>query len=218
MEAWVREEMLQQRWGRFMHHVGAPPSADGIFRTVLVPLYNEPHRKYHTLEHIEACLFMFDTHVPKSVVRRSDIELAIWFHDLVYYTTSGTNEEESANLLLHHGKLNRFNATSLENAVKLVLATKKHEFPPNMSEEMGLFLDIDLSILGAKDEVFDKYERAIREEYAWVPTARFAEGRIAILKSFLDRDWVFATKEFRRLYEGQARSNIKRSIAALGGR
>jgi len=79
----------------------------------------------------------------------------------------------------------------------------------------SLFLDMDLSILGAAPAAFNAYERAVRREYAWVEEPMWRAGRGAVLKTFLARDHIFHTDEFRQRFEPQARQNIARSIEAL---
>jgi hypothetical protein len=78
-----------------------------------------------------------------------------------------------------------------------------------------LLLDIDLSILGADEDAFDRYDRAIREEYSWVPEAEYRNARIKVLKSFADRASIYHTLIGRKRYESQARANLERALARL---
>ena len=73
-----------------------------------------------------------------------------------------------------------------------------------------------LPILGADVATFDAYERAVREEYAFVDDAAFAKGRARVLRSFLDRDAIYGTTGGRALWEAAARANLERSLRALG--
>ncbi|MBP7962586.1 MAG: hypothetical protein KBG20_06780 [Caldilineaceae bacterium] len=76
-------------------------------------------------------------------------------------------------------------------------------------------MDIDLSILGSDPADYDRYEAAIRQEYAWVPGFLFRRKRKAILQSFLDRPRLYATVFFRERLETQAHINLARAIAQL---
>lgn len=76
-------------------------------------------------------------------------------------------------------------------------------------------VDIDLSILGAAPDVFGAYDRPIRREYAHVPQAEWRERRAAVLRGFLLRGPLFATRFFRERYDGRARSNLARAFSIL---
>jgi predicted metal-dependent HD superfamily phosphohydrolase len=69
--------------------------------------------------------------------------------------------------------------STLEQAVSLVLATKKHipeGFDDARRSNAAIFLDMDLSILGADELRPDAYEDEIRAEYAHVPEEEFRAG------------------------------------------
>ena len=72
-----------------------------------------------------------------------------------------------------------------------------------------------LSILGAPEATFDRYEAGVRAEYAHVPEQAFRAGRAAILERFLARDLLFLSPWGRARFEDEARGNLRRSIAAL---
>jgi predicted metal-dependent HD superfamily phosphohydrolase len=103
----------------------------------------------------------------------------------------------------------------------MIEATATHALPDFGNEttnrDAALFLDMDLSILGAPKAAFDSYEAAVRREYAWVDDKAWRSGRAAVLKKFLARPHIFHTEAFRKRFEAEARKNIQRSIAALAG-
>src|SRR5687768_4797278 len=59
--------------------------------------YEEPHRHYHTVEHILECLSWFD-HARELAAHPAELEAALWFHDAVYDPLSCDNEGQSAEL------------------------------------------------------------------------------------------------------------------------
>jgi predicted metal-dependent HD superfamily phosphohydrolase len=78
-----------------------------------------------------------------------------------------------------------------------------------------MFLDMDLSILGAPQADFDAYEAGVRHEYREVPDTAFRAGRATILEGFLARDTLYFSDWGRARFEAAARENLKRSVAAL---
>ena len=55
--------------------------------------YNENHRKYHNVAHIESVLIEFGK-TRYIAENNSSVELALWFHDAIYNTFSKSNEKE----------------------------------------------------------------------------------------------------------------------------
>jgi predicted metal-dependent HD superfamily phosphohydrolase len=69
-------------------------------------LYNEPHRAYHNMSHVQDMLASLDlileTHLEPSV-QPKDVAIttiAAFFHDAIYNPISSTNEKDSANLFI----------------------------------------------------------------------------------------------------------------------
>lgn len=187
---------------------------------VLADLRNrhaEPSRHYHSWDHIEALLRWFGQrrehlHDPAAV------ELAILFHDAVYDPTRSDNEAESARLLMD-ADLPDLDHAVRARAVRMIEATARHEIPEGLTpadrSDMAEFLDMDLSILGARTEVFDTYEQAIRREYAFVPEALYREARRGILQRFVERPRLYFSDWGQERFEATARVNLAASIAAL---
>ena len=179
--------------------------------------YAEPQRRYHTWAHIEALLGWFalrrdHLHDPAAV------QLAILFHDAVYDPARSDNEAQSAQLL-RDADLPDVSDDARLRAVRMIEATAAHGLADNLDEndrsDMAEFLDMDLSILGVAPAVFDGYERAIRDEYAFVPEALFRAARRGILERFLERPTLYFSDWGHERFEARARSNIAASIAAL---
>ena len=81
--------------------------------------------------------------------------------------------------------------------------------------DAAMFLDMDLSILGADEAEFDRYEEGVRREYAWVGEEEWRAGRAAVLRGFQDREHIYFSDLFRGLLEEKARANLRRSLARL---
>jgi predicted metal-dependent HD superfamily phosphohydrolase len=188
-------------------------------RQELLELYRAPDRHYHGASHIEAMLNLFEANRAR-FADPSAVEAAIWFHDAIYDSRRSDNETKSAEFaaakLAGHADDNR-----LARIAALILATATHELPEGADDaarqDAALFLDLDLSILGAPGDAFDAYEAGVRREYGWVDEAAWRAGRAAMLRKFLDRPIIFQTEIFRQRYEKTARDNIARSLTALTG-
>ncbi|PAX07486.1 HD domain-containing protein [Sphingomonas lenta] len=179
--------------------------------------HGEPGRHYHSWAHIEALLRWFDEVEPR-LADADAVRWAILFHDAVYDPTRGGNEERSA-ALLEEKAAGLLDPTTLARAARLVRATAGHAIPDGLpaheANDMALFLDMDLSILGAPAAVFDRYEADVRAEYSHVPEPAFGAGRRRILENFLSRPALFLSDWGRATFEAAARANLARSIARL---
>lgn len=174
--------------------------------------YSETHRHYHTLKHIESCLAHLDSITLKELKR--NLELAIWFHDVIYNPKKKDNEAKSAEFAaLWLAKLSE--PSDVISTVKHYIDLTVHPSEPNTVEEKYL-IDIDLSILGASPELFLEYESWIRQEYSFAPSVLYKRGRIQVLKGFLAQSSIYQTDEFKSRFEKQARLNLQFTIEQLG--
>jgi predicted metal-dependent HD superfamily phosphohydrolase len=186
----------------------------GATAAALAARYEEPHRQYHGLVHIEDCLLKLDAARNLLDADEADaVELALAWHDAVYDPRAADNEERSAALFRDAAARHRLEPRLVAAVDRLIMQTKTH-LARNRPDEQ-VMIDIDLSILGARPDVFDAYDRSIRREYAHVPEPAWRERRAAVLRSFVLRERLFATRFFRERYEAQARENLARAIAAL---
>ena len=191
------------------------PSADLI--SGLKARYGDPQRAYHTWTHIEALLGHFHA-LSDKLNDKSRVLWALYWHDAIYDPARGDNEAVSADLLREEGREQLPDAT-LEEAARIIEATAKHQLPTQLSGEAlsdaAHFLDMDLSILAAREDVFDTYEDNIRFEYSFVPADIYIPARTNILKAFLGREHLYFTDTCRDKWETTARENLARSIAKL---
>ena len=178
----------------------------------LATAYQHPERAYHNLGHIVACLEELD-HARDGCDDPDAVEAAIWFHDAVYDARRADNEQRSAELASRVLSDCGASPALCDRVERLILVTRQDCVPE--TRDGRLIADIDLSILGKPLEVFHAYEHAIREEYRHVSDADFRAGRAKVLRSFLERDRIYATDIFRDRYEAAARANLRRSIDRL---
>jgi predicted metal-dependent HD superfamily phosphohydrolase len=202
--------LLEHWWGCFTA-LRLRGSGDALFTDIL-ERYSEPHRAYHTRQHLEECFNAFEdahnlAHPPGAV------GLALFYHDAIYDTHARDNEEKSAELARQMLAGLGADASLLAYVTDLILVTRHAAMPETPDQQ--LVVDIDLSILGTHRERFDEYERQIRQEFSWVDEALFRAVRTKILQEFLARPAIYSTAGFHDRFERQARENLERSIAAL---
>jgi predicted metal-dependent HD superfamily phosphohydrolase len=213
---WIDE--LNQKWQDFwqfrsnsaiIESCRTDREVDRIFQ-LLVIAYTQPDRHYHNLQHIHHVLTILDRFADRLQDPMSVI-LAAWFHDFVYDARSTDNEIQSAKLA---GELLQdigLSIGTIDRTQQLILATQGHQadFDDN---DLCIFLDADLAILGTNPEQYQIYARAIRLEYSWVSDELYRAGRIRVLESFLQRDRLYHTKLLFNELESRARLNIEAEI------
>ncbi|XP_071485014.1 uncharacterized protein [Diadema antillarum] len=192
--------------------------------------YCESQRYYHTLQHVDAMIRLLHKHYTKFPCSPPfacrAVEVAIFFHDLIYNPKAGDNEEQSAEAFMQFAKDHLtddedFSQDCIDTIYDWILATK-HHCTPEHNENFGtgakhFFLDLDLEVLGRPPAEYEIYANQIRKEYSHIPDVDFRVGRAKVLKKFLERNRIFATELFYKTYESQARQNIQDEIRKLLG-
>jgi predicted metal-dependent HD superfamily phosphohydrolase len=200
-------------WQRLWRELGVETVPNGLYNQ-LVAAYSEPHRQYHTLQHLRACLAHLAA-AASLAQHPAEFALALWFHDAVYDPRCADNEERSAEWAWRSMLAAGCGEEAAQRVQSLVLATRGHE--ASGDPDAQLLLDIDLAILGAAPARFDEYEQQIRAEYAHVAETQFRAGRAQVLSAFLGRPRIYLTAAFHDALEHRARANIGRSLEALQG-
>ncbi len=197
---------LASRWASLL-------PAEPALGEELLDRWAEPHRSYHTPSHLLAVLEALDELLqPADLPRRRTVLLAAWFHDAVYEGVAG--EDERASAALAADRLGAAGVREVQEVQRLVLLTATHD--PAPGDRAGeLLCDADLSVLGAAEEDYLRYSRAVREEYAHIPDGAFTEGRRAVLVRLLALDPLFRTAVARERWSAQARANLERELASL---
>lgn len=187
-------------------HAGAVAAAGDD----LLARYQEPHRRYHGLAHVDVVLgivsWLCEPAVPPVAV-----ELSVWFHDAVYDTTRPGSEARSADLARATLRSLGGSPALTDEVAALVVMTADHV--PRTDHER-LLADADLWILGAPDDLYDRYVEGVRSEYAHVPEDAWRAGRRRVLESFLARDRLFHHPRLAAAEE-QMRRNVGRELRSL---
>lgn len=212
------KDAVWRGWGLVFPHT--PRTVLAPFVEGLVAAYSEPHRTYHSLEHVaDVVSKAAECSTPTRSLRT--VVWALLWHDAVYDPRSKTNEADSvvlaaraADALRASGVVDVPDAAETQRLIMLTC----HSAPspdPRVDPDGAVLIDADLSILGAAPERFARYDADIRAEYAHMPDEAFTTGRAAVLRSFLSRGRIFATDEFHGCLEGQARANLRAALSRL---
>jgi len=200
-----------------------------IVQEIIKECYEQPHRHYHTLNHLREILRWLPKEHPEAEIA---IE-AILFHDIVHYPTPvapGLNEALSiAEYLLYNTKALAVNTPFANNksinfeferrVIETINATSRHtEDQQYLCDVAKLVLDLDLSTFALPWEDYVQWKKLveIENEVMWLdkyPVAAIRKGRCLFLKSLLQRKRLFYIKTE---WEDQARANLQKDIHTYG--
>ena len=208
--------MKEARFKALWQRCASPASderASEIYRD-LRARYMEPHREYHTPVHIAHCLKQFDL-AREHMDQPDAVEMALWFHDVIYDAKANDNEQKSA---VHFAKtcsdslVPEFQST----VEQLILVTIHKEHPVTNDEKF--MVDIDLSSFGLPWDRFLKDSEGVRAEFPHLSDEEFYPAQKVFLDSLLARENFCFTEFFRARHERTARDNIKRYLKQLDER
>lgn len=180
-------------------------------RSELQDRWSEPHRRYHTLDHLKSVLAAIDSLADRGEkFDREPVVIAAWFHDAIYLVGATNNETESAKL----ARAALGESVWAEEVERLIVLSTEH-IVCNGDLNGAAFSDADLSILGADAKTYQQYSQRVRAEYAVVPSDQYRIGRGQVLSGILGRERIFHTSTARAEWESRARVNIAREIEDL---
>lgn len=174
--------------------------------------YGKSNRKYHNAAHIRQVFASLEQVAGiTDWVENLRLGLLVIMHDAYYDPLYNLNEFESACLAA-----DRFPEYS-NYLIQGILATKNHKLDDvsdQVKQEIGLFLDADMSILAADEEEYKAYAENVRAEYleAGVTLEDYNKGRLKFLESFSG----FITPEYQKLHS-HAMLNIKNEWLRIEG-
>jgi predicted metal-dependent HD superfamily phosphohydrolase len=190
-----------------------PQSADAGTR--LTARWSEPHRRYHTLEHLAQVLDGVDE-FGGHAEDLAAVRFAAWFHDAVYDSSGGSEASEELSARLAQAELRPLGVGQrrVAEVARLIRLTKDHVVTAD-DRNGAVLCDADLAILGRSPDEYQAYARAVRAEYARIPDGLFRARRAAILRDLLALPALFRTPLVRERYEDQARRNLAAEVSTL---
>lgn len=153
--------------------------------------YSTPVRSYHSINfHIKYMLREFDK-IKRETSNFSkewnSLEMAIWFHDLVY-----GDEDQSARIAYY--LLQNVNFLNSQLIYSIIIDTKYRVL--STTPEGKLLCDLDLAFLCSSDQYFYESELRIRREFKEVPFSLYKEKRKDKIKEIWDRGFIYQTSFF----------------------
>jgi predicted metal-dependent HD superfamily phosphohydrolase len=207
-----RDLELRIAWER---HIGRG-STSGRWLGSVVSRYHEPQRHYHDVRHVRRVV----RHVNELASTRDladigAVNAAAFFHDVIYDPTSPANEAASATLADRALTEVGWVSARIAGVTRMILGTAGHDHTGASLGEAVLYA-ADLAVLAADPAGYSDYVRNIRREYVHVGDHDWVTGRSAVLRSFLERDAIFAPVLQLERWERRARANITAELESLG--
>jgi len=150
---------------------------------VLLSMWNESHRSYHTQNHLLDLIDQINDINESNFESQKDYEKMIicaLFHDCVYDPLQQNNEERSSEFFLSCCQEKNQDILDIN---QMILDTKTHESTTPLSEK---FNQLDMNLVERDFEQLLEWEKGIFEEYKSYGD-KYKTGRIHFLESLLDK-------------------------------
>ncbi len=169
--------------------------------------YNEPQRHYHTLAHIELCLGTFDQ--CRSLASNPHaLELAVWFHDVIFQLGNPDNEKHSAELYLQLS--DGVHDEQTRGLVDRLIMATLHDGSSLEDADAIYMVDIDLSSFGLSWDEFLQDSQNLRLEGAALSDAEYYRKKADFQQCLMARERFYLSDYFPERLETRARDNLAR--------
>jgi predicted metal-dependent HD superfamily phosphohydrolase len=179
--------------------------------------YAEPHRRYHTIEHVQAVLWdasWLAAELGVGVAEQAVVVLAACAHDVVHDARPGDDERASAEWARARLTESGVPTEAANRVAGLVLATASHVAADD-DVATAVLLDADLAVLGGEPDAYADYVAAVRREYSAIPDPQWRAGRAQVLTALVGRERLYVTAPARARWEAAARANVAGELAGL---
>lgn len=150
--------------------------------------YDEPHRFYHTRQHLSEIFNYLDEYVNNDYDNNltdddlDKLSISTYFHDIIYNPKKQNNEQKSVDLLNEYTQIPQ---SIRYDCSKIILDTSSN-FPP-IEKLSKLFWDADRNILLQNIDILIDYENKIFKEFQFVPYDVYKEKRIEFLTKCIEQ-------------------------------
>ena len=132
------------------------------------------------------------------------LELAIWFHDIVYDSTRTDNEKLSANNFKSFGNIIGLKNKHIKEICNLILVTKHNDTVKTESEK--IICDLDLREFTSIRSKLNSEE--VRKEFVHLSDEEFYKGRADFLRKMINKKYIYSTDLYRNSLEELAKHRI----------
>uniref|UniRef100_W8C032 Uncharacterized protein n=1 Tax=Ceratitis capitata TaxID=7213 RepID=W8C032_CERCA len=203
---------MEELWHKACKHFAIPEDVAKSWYTRINQRLNESHSKryyhnwnemmQHKYEHLQHC--------------RPALVLAAFFQ---YYSYDGVQPCVKGNCAAFEEFCCDASLDDVEtkNLILKLLGDKsaESELESTWEEDANLLQDLDLAILAASSENYNRYCQLLRKEYGHMSDDDYKNMRLKVLQTLLSIPNIFSTTEFQTRFEATARANMKDEISTL---
>ena len=203
-------------WEQLAGRYCSDPALIDRFFNEIERKYTTTRRYYHNLQHIQALLAFCESYTAQ-LKDTTVVAFSIFYHDIIYNVLRKDNEPRSAQLAVNRLQALSVPSEKIEQVKLYIEATQTHAITASVTHtsDLQLFLDFDMSILGAPWAAYEAYTQQVRREYRIYPDKIYYPGRKQFLQHCLQTEHIFQTAVFRAVYEGRARENMAHELAKM---
>ncbi len=149
--------------------------------------YQQPHRYFHTLEHLQAICRLIDRENEAGAAMTAQLLLTALFHDIVWFPQRHNNEEHSAQAfdLLRPSLGAELPEEAYQAVRSAIIATKRLQDAGEMATRFHGY-DCDILLNGNPVDLL-AYEFQIFREFQYMSLAEYRHGRSAFFQRFSRR-------------------------------
>jgi len=204
--------MLKEIFTDLVHRYNEHPEVAKNLWNEIEKQYSGPKRYYHNLKHLGNLYTQLEG-CREQISDWDTVLFSLFYHDIIYKVTSKENEEKSVLAAIKALTSINYPKERIKLCGAQIIATKSHEV--NSDNDTNLFIDADMSIVGADNITYTTYSDQVRREYSVYPDFMYNPGRKKVLQHFLDMEYIFKTEHFRDKFERQARKNLVGELNGL---
>lgn len=163
----------------------------------VLSMWNESHRHYHTLDHLNDILEMIENDKESYTEKEYEkLVITALFHDCVYDPMKSDNEEKSADFFEQCCVDKNADTNEIGN---MILETKTHQSNSKLSKA---FIDYDMDIINRDYDSLLEWEKGIYGEFKVYGNEAYKFGRLKFLESLLDKkEYIGNTENILKLME-----------------